>query len=334
MATRWYKTVKQSGGDYSSLADAITALAAAYPNMVTSDVYADIEIDGVWTIADTAAVSVNGITTDSTRNINIYTTPTARHPGKNSGNFYRLSVTNLGDYEAALWISADYTIIDGIAITGLTGASNFNHIHGITSVGYGVVIKNNLIYDIIDTSNYAVLVCIYLADSDDNPSDNLVYNNIIQNITTRSSTYVYGIQVQYDRGDLVYNNTIYGMVEPYHSGAIALVGNGSVFVNNLCNGNDTDYSGSFDAISSNNISEDTSSPNVALQEKIVTFISETPGSLDLHLDSTDVNAKDAGADLSGVFTTDIDGQTRSGTWDIGADEYVSPDISLNVYDHR
>ena len=41
---------------------------------------------------------------------------------------------------------------------------------------------------------------------------------------------------------------------------------------------------------------------------------------DFHLHSSDTTAKDAGTDLSGTFTDDIDGDTRSGTWDIGADE--------------
>lgn len=47
------------------------------------------------------------------------------------------------------------------------------------------------------------------------------------------------------------------------------------------------------------------------------------GSYDFHLDSSDTAAKDQGYDLSAIFTTDIDGDTRSGTWDIGADEYVA-----------
>jgi hypothetical protein len=43
---------------------------------------------------------------------------------------------------------------------------------------------------------------------------------------------------------------------------------------------------------------------------------------DYHLASNDDGAKDHGTDLSSIFTDDIDGETRSGTWDIGADEYV------------
>ena len=45
---------------------------------------------------------------------------------------------------------------------------------------------------------------------------------------------------------------------------------------------------------------------------------------DFHLSSSDTSAKDAGADLSAdanlAFSTDIDSTTRTGSWDIGADE--------------
>lgn len=46
-----------------------------------------------------------------------------------------------------------------------------------------------------------------------------------------------------------------------------------------------------------------------------------------HLDSADTGAIDQGTDLSGdgtfAFDDDIDGDTRSGDWDIGCDEYMS-----------
>jgi hypothetical protein len=41
---------------------------------------------------------------------------------------------------------------------------------------------------------------------------------------------------------------------------------------------------------------------------------------DLHLDPN-ASAIDSGLDLSGQFTRDVDGETRSGAWDIGADEW-------------
>ena len=52
------------------------------------------------------------------------------------------------------------------------------------------------------------------------------------------------------------------------------------------------------------------------------FINITPGSEDFHIGALS-SLKDAGTDLSGTFTTDIDGETRTGTWDIGVDEIVA-----------
>jgi len=61
----------------------------------------------------------------------------------------------------------------------------------------------------------------------------------------------------------------------------------------------------------------------------IKFVSTTSGSEDLHIQSTSC-AVDTGTDLSSYFTDDIDGDTRSGTWDIGADEYVSGAPSNNA----
>jgi hypothetical protein len=53
---------------------------------------------------------------------------------------------------------------------------------------------------------------------------------------------------------------------------------------------------------------------------------EDSANYDFHLSASDPNnvAIDAATDLSSdainAFSTDIDGQTRSGSWDIGADE--------------
>jgi hypothetical protein len=68
----------------------------------------------------------------------------------------------------------------------------------------------------------------------------------------------------------------------------------------------------------------------------VTFVNAAGG--DCHLSSGDSTAKDQGTDLSSdgtyAFDDDIDGDTRSGSWDIGFDEYVaagpSMDMKVNV----
>ena len=75
-----------------------------------------------------------------------------------------------------------------------------------------------------------------------------------------------------------------------------------------------------------NISSDNSAPGAHSQHNKtlddIKFVSTTPGSEDLHIQA-DSCARDAGTDLSSYFTDDIDGDTRSGAWDIGADEYIS-----------
>jgi hypothetical protein len=72
------------------------------------------------------------------------------------------------------------------------------------------------------------------------------------------------------------------------------------------------------------LTQDTSAPGTTLDSKTVSFVDAT--NWDYHLASGDTAAKDAGTDLSGdanwAFSTDADGSTRSGTWDVGADEYV------------
>jgi hypothetical protein len=56
---------------------------------------------------------------------------------------------------------------------------------------------------------------------------------------------------------------------------------------------------------------------------------------DFHLLSTDTGALNLGTDLSSdgnySFTTDIDGQTRTGTWDIGCDEIITTGATTCTY---
>ncbi|MFA4831690.1 MAG: hypothetical protein WC618_06040, partial [Patescibacteria group bacterium] len=87
--------------------------------------------------------------------------------------------------------------------------------------------------------------------------------------------------------------------------------------------------------STNNISQDTTSPDTTYQSKAVAFVDST--NKDFHLAPTDTAAKDAGAELSADTSltlgmtggVDIDGQKRGSLatssagglgWDIGADE--------------
>ena len=68
------------------------------------------------------------------------------------------------------------------------------------------------------------------------------------------------------------------------------------------------------------ITETGLTPSIAFDTS--NFTNVTAGSEDLHL-VTGSDLIDAGTDLSGTFTIDINGATRSGTWDVGPDEFVA-----------
>jgi parallel beta-helix repeat protein len=59
------------------------------------------------------------------------------------------------------------------------------------------------------------------------------------------------------------------------------------------------------------------------------FYSVAAGSENLHLEDFGHSAVDTGADLSSQFATDVDGEPRSGTWDIGADEINPAALSMS-----
>lgn len=85
--------------------------------------------------------------------------------------------------------------------------------------------------------------------------------------------------------------------------------------------NGSDFSGASAADSNFNASSDGSAPG-ANSRINQTFTFHNTSSRNLHLGNGDGGAKDFGTSdpFSGLYSDDIDGQTRSGSWDIGADE--------------
>lgn len=94
-------TVKQSGGDYSTLASALSNAST-----VANDT---ISIEGTWTVDDTTAASV------SDDNITIQTDASSKHPGyyDTTTNHYRLVISS-GN---CITINNSTTIIDGVAMS-------------------------------------------------------------------------------------------------------------------------------------------------------------------------------------------------------------------------
>ena len=160
-----------------------------------------------------------------------------------------------------------------------------------------------------------------------------IYNNIVYDWVngTNSNT---GIRLSLGDGWDFYvsNNTVYGCYTGYLLSSQALVKN--CLAQNCNNG----FGGTPDPSSDYNCSDISGdAPGANSVIGTVTFVDTAND--DYHLDPSDTVAKDAGTDLSSdpnlAFTDDIDGETRSGTWDIGADEYVAlAGLSIPVAMHH
>jgi hypothetical protein len=159
-----------------------------------------------------------------------------------------------------------------------------------------------------------------------------IWNNIIHGFNVTNSSSGGGININ-DSGytAYIYNNTFYDCkigIEQM---------NGTAFVkNNVAQVCQDGYAGTFDAASTNNVSDISGdAPGLNPLTGRAYFAEENdPGNLDFHLNPYDTLAKDHGADLSvdpnWPFGGDVDMQARSGSWDCGA----HADFNHEPYTHH
>jgi hypothetical protein len=306
--------------DYTSLSAA--EAGAQSRDYVTNDELPVIYCRATAGDADTSAVVVDGWPyLNSTHWLTITAIGAYRHSGVYDTNLWRLETSG-----TALTIQEDWVRVDGLqwyptittaaSVIFLTGQSSSNHIE----------ISNNIIRaDISTGSGQGTGIFIY--ETTAAWTNAYIYNNIIYDIFNAdypNSTGQYGIYNQYGTAWL-YNNTVYKAAVCYLNGSYT-----AYAVNNLADCYDqnqsyyTDFSGTFTS-SDYNASTDTTAPGGNSQTEIDPTY-EAEGADDFHLASGDTACKDNGTSDpgSGLFSDDIDGDTRSGSWDIGADEYVEP----------
>jgi hypothetical protein len=161
---------------------------------------------------------------------------------------------------------------------------------------------------------------VFVWDSDVTPA---IINNMIYNF--RNDAYSEGVAIYLDsfQDALVYNNTIYnsrtGIASVYIYGSY-----GTAAINNLVQNTSDCFYGTFNGNSDYNISDNSDAPGAhSKNSTTVSFVDTT--NKNFHLASTDTVAKNSGINLQSDtyfhFSQDIDGQERSGLWDIGADEF-------------
>ena len=147
-----------------------------------------------------------------------------------------------------------------------------------------------------------------------------IWNNIVYDCAPNTSSDGIGTWSTSSHTVYVYNNTVQNAVIGYHRN------NTEIYVakNNIAQDCTTDgFTGTFDAASNYNNSDFASdAPGANSTTGEVTFLDEANDNF--HLGAADAYALNAGTDLSAdsnlAVTDDVDGQPRTGTFDIGADE--------------
>ena len=295
MASLLEHTVMPSGGDYTSLDAAIDHLVASHANLVTADVYAEVKIDGTWSSADTAAVTINGLTTDATRYLLVYAATAARHAGVWSTGKYNLTYTATANYEACIQGYDEFVRIDGLQIKMIAGSYT----------GTKAIAVNPAATSDVRLSN--TIIC-------GNPS-----------IAAKLES-----GVGYLWNDIIYTTGDYGLYSDATTSSVyscTLVGtvfgirnvSGTMTAKNCYAKGTADYA-YYGTITKTTCASSDTTDSVGLQNiayNTDAFINVTAGSEDLHLAADGLSPlQGAGTDTSGDaapmnFTTDIDGDTRS-----------------------
>lgn len=300
-ATELLRTIKPSGqgGDYTSMS---AWEAAIQKDLTASDEFAVAEIDGDWSGgADTTAVIIDGWTTDATRYIEVRTTTAARHTGKWDATKYILSPANAGSISN----EENYTRLVGLQIynPSTAVASRCIFVNSATNVRIEkCIVKGNAAR--VDTNlgigiqaNAATSVIINCAS----------YDHVSDSAFTAAF---------YSSNAATFSNcTAYNARKGFNS-----AGNNQVAKNCLAQSCTDGFTGTFGAASTNNASDIASdAPGTSPQTGTITFTDAANGDFGLVSGVAIGN----GADLSGTFTDDLAGVTRTVPWDIGARKYVA-----------
>ncbi len=343
MALYYVNTDSTAGGDgttnatsganraYATLDEAVDARWTGTPSTII-----EIECSAPSGVADTAPVTITDIPSTSANRLRIYAA-TGHEARANSWDTakYRLSV-NAG-FNAAISISDEFVRIENLQVENTAALANQPRCISINGkASSDVRITGCRCWNSGNTATPGGADVIDLGN-------NVAFGVIVANCILEGGERSFRSYYSDDTGAVLvlYDNLAIGPTTTcFRIGMSNGFGN-TYLKNNICQGAGvTNYEfveGTASVTSVTNISEDATSPQSGLRNLAVTFVNE--GSGDYRLASSDTAAKDAGTDLSGdaqyAFSTDINGTTRSGTWDIGPHEYVSAGgSSIPVFIHH
>ena len=324
---RYVNTASSAGGNGTT--NATSGANRAYPSCaawtaaeatnisVTNDIH-KVHFEG--SSADTSECVLIGWTTSSTAYIWMITDAGVRHQGLWSTSAYRLEPT--GDTNSlVLFTGANHVRVEGMQIGGSGTDSDNIIVSVIQSASVDVRISHSIIRS---TRSGTGQTGLYVS-LDLNGGNVRVWNSVIYGLDGSGS---FGVKV-YDGSTTIdfWNVTIADSTTGIDLDAGFATPQGRA-QNVLFYNNTTDASGTFlagtdyNAADSGSIGYTVTGGGNSHDRVSQTFTFVNAGSNDYHLQSGDGGAKNFGLTdpSSGLFSDDIDLVSRSGTWDIGADE--------------
>ena len=275
--------------------------------------------------AHTAEVDIVGWTTATGNRIIMRTALSSRNYGVAASAWStsksRISV-NAGSGAFPFTVEEDYMILDGLQIESTNPTGSTKHVLNLptnfTSINNELIVKNCIIKG--HNNNTYTQAGINVQGSNIKLR---MFNSIVYNIyPVSASTGVMCNTAGTGAGCQVYSSTIIG-----GNNAVRRIG-GTMIIKNVYAGGSLggDYTGTITkttSASSDNTADGTS-PQINIAVNTSNFTNVTGGSENFHL-PVGSGLLDLGTDTSGDtapmnFTKDIDLATRSGSWDIGADE--------------
>jgi hypothetical protein len=318
--TRYVNTASSAGGDGTTNATSganrafatLEAARASLPGTLTDAT--EIICEG--SAADTAAVTAITNVTTAANYLEIRVEQANRHAGVWNTNKYRLTRANAD----VLTISANYIRLIGLQthITATDSASGDDSI-GIVTIAAGgsdIRIQECIVRSAAGATNNETCIDINDADATVNIRNCIIYGggaagssgagikiNAATAVTIQNCTVIHGDSgINRTAGTVTVDNTYVAVL----SGSTCY--NGTMTCTTCAHSSASVVTGS----------------TASIANSTANFVNVTPGSEDYHLvTGASATLKTGGTDLSGTFTTDIDGETRS-DWAIGADEYSAP----------
>jgi hypothetical protein len=268
---------------------------------------------------DGSSANINGTTTDATHYIRIFT-PTGgtesannhRHPGYWDTGYYRLDTTT---YPFGIWDAA--VRAEGLQISATNG--------DIARIQASTLEDARISYCVLEGHSNASLSCVHMVTGDAASAAVVyLYNNVAHGMDNATDGTGFYFQYSGNITAYIYNNTIVDCDR-----GIAWSGTGTEeMVNNLVDATDA-FWGTFDSGQNDyNFSSQNTNDSGALGANgdfNVTFAYRDSGGSppDYHLSESDTGAQGQGLSDpgEGLFSDDIDGVERTGTWDVGMDQF-------------